>query len=133
MLKIEALAAWLLANTPALPQNTYFALNRRTDRDPDALIQIGEIGGPPMIDAEETYDNPAVQIFTRSPRDNAPIARDMAHAIDRTILDHKLRPFNLAGFRCIAAGRLGGGPGFWEVDDDNRTVYFASYWFTIQR
>lgn len=131
MLLIESLEPFLRAN--GLPASAAVALNRRSDAGQDEVLQVVEINGPPMIDAEDAYDNAAVLIRSRGPRNNASTARNTAHIVDRIFLDPKLRPYDLGGSRVLASGRLGGGPAFFEVDTDNRTIYMASYWIMIQR
>lgn len=130
MLKIEGLESFFKAN--GFPADVPFAWNRRV-HTPDRMVQLTEVSGPPMTDAEEAYDNAGVQMFFRSPRELVEVARDDAHMVDSIVLNDSIRPFSIEGFRVISCGRMGGGPSFWEIDQDDRGLYVCLYWFTTQR
>ena len=131
MLLIETLGPFFRSH--GLPLSTTVVLNRRSDQGKDEILHIVEINGPPMTDTEDAYDNAAILVRSRGPRNDAVIARNTAHIVDRIMLDPKLRPYDLGGSRVLSSGRLGGGPAFFEIDTDSRTIYMASYWITNQR
>lgn len=131
MLKLEDLEAWIKANASFPLGTPAFALNRRKE-SPDRLIQLVEMQGVPVTDTEMAFDTAVVQVIFRGERNNPPQARDDAHALDKLVVN-QTRSFYLGSSLVISTGRVGGGPGYLEIDDDERPLYYCAYWFTIQR
>lgn len=132
MLKLEALHANLLAPNlaPRTPAYTYFY--NRMPMTPDFAILLAEVAGMP-VEMQTEVDNPGVQILVRSPVDQPIVARDVAHEIDRIMLNDALFPLDLGGTHTWAAGRMGGAPGYLDTDEQRRTLYSCSYWISLKR
>ncbi len=132
MLDLEALAAWFQAQpgTPALAGP--YAYNRQT-HTPDAIVTLHERPGF-FLELEEELDNPGVQIRVRGPRYEQLIPKALAHRYDSLLLDASLRRITLRdGTIIFAAGRSGGGPTYFDTDDQGRVTYLCNYWLTIPR
>ena len=99
------------------------------DEGPAAMVVINETPGL-MSELQDALDNPVVKIRSRGATSLE--ARDLAHRVDRAIVDAP-RPFSLNGLHVVTLGRFGGPPWPIGVDRNERTTYECNYWLSVAR
>lgn len=129
MLIIEDLGDFISARLVTPPP---FAYNHTPD-SPDRVITLAEISGPKDLTLEGATDMAGVQVRCRSPVNEAKEARDLAHSVDRVIMDDSLYPLILAGTPVIDAERIGSAPVYFRTDHEDRQTYMCNYWFRVLR
>lgn len=125
MLRIEELVDWLAARLVA----TEVRYNVMPDENPARMVVLNEMPGL-RSELQDALDNPVVKIRSRGA--TATDARDLAHRVDRALVDAR-RPFAFGGLYVVTLGRLGGPPWPTGVDRMERTHYECNYWFSVAR
>ncbi len=127
MLKLEALSVKLqeFGVTAAIFLNAL-------PTQPPYVVSLTEFPGK-QTELDGHLDVPSVQVICRGEQLDNQSARDLAHQVDNFFLDELAYPYDLAGSRVMAADRLGGGPGFFGTDEENRTTYVCNYWIKLER
>ncbi len=130
MLKIEDLADWLAQRlASSLGRPIEVRCHVMPDEGPAEMVVLNEMPGL-QSEIEDAFDNPAVKARSRGGSGQG--ARDLAHAVDRAIVDART-PFFLASVPVIDRGRFGGSPWPVGVDRLERTHYECNYWATVAR
>ena len=127
MLNIEALATKISAYGIVTP-----VFLNMLPPDPDQCVVVTEFPGNQM-QLQNAVDVPSVQIICRSAQLDNKTARDLSHQVDSFFLDDTILPYDLDGSHVLTAGRLGGGPGYFATDEENRITYVCNYWIQIER
>ena len=118
----------LVSRGYTLPERAAF---NRLPPSSHSIVALSDVTGL-ALEMQDKLDNPGVQITVRSKPNRAQEARDLINAIDAIVLDASLRPFTLDERLVLTTGRMGSGPIYFDTDDHNRTLYFVTYWLTIQ-
>lgn len=128
MLHIEELADWLAAQGVTAP----IRCNVMPDEGPDEMVVLNEIAGL-QTELQDALDTPVVKVRCRGA--TVTTARDLAHQVDRTLIDASTPFFlgNAPGTPVLARGRFGGPPWPAGVDRMERTVYECNYWLSVLR
>jgi hypothetical protein len=127
MLKLEALAAKLTAHGVT----AQIFLNALPTQ-PALVVCLTEFPGK-ATEMDGAIDVPSVQAICRGDQLDNKSARDLAHQVDQFFMDELAYPYDLGGSLVLAADRLGGGPGFFATDEENRITYVCNYWIRLQR
>lgn len=101
------------------------------DEGPDAMVVLNELSGL-LSELEDAIDNPVVKIRSRGPRESTTAARDLAHQVDRALMDAST-PVSQGGLYVVSLGRLGGPPWPTGVDRLNRSHYECNYYLKVPR
>lgn len=129
MLIVEDLAQYLSSQLLTSPP---FAHNHTPDQ-PDHVVTLVEIAGPKDFFLEGATDMAGIQIRCRSPVNDAKEARDLAHRIDRVVMDKSLYPFMLGEIPVIDGDRIGSAPIYFTTDHKDRQTYMCNYWIRVKR
>ena len=125
MLRVEDLADWLTAR--GIQARTLW--NIMPDEGPPEAVVANVIPGL-QSEIEDAFDNVAVKIRSRAATSTA--AQDLAHGVDRAVMD-AVTPFRIAGVPVVRRARFGGPPWPIGVDRHEWSLYECNYVFTVAR
>jgi hypothetical protein len=127
MLDIEAFGQWLTSHGVT----AHVGLNRQV-RKPDLQVTLTSFPGR-KSELEYAIQTPGLQIRSRGAKNDMKSARDLAHQIDRIMLDETLTPCQMGDSWLISIDSASGAPYFLNHDGEERTTYVTTYFVRIQR